>query len=77
MNKKIITALLLIISLLVLGACSKKTQESAPALDSTAQESESGSDLGSDLDDASTLGDDLNVEDTSETDAALTEIQNI
>ena len=76
MSKKIIIALLLIISLLVLGACGKKAM--TPLQDSATQASETASDLGSDLDDASTLGDDLNVDDTSsDTDVALSEIQNI
>ena len=81
MNKKTIIALFLVFSVLVLIGCGKKSDTQSDMKESASSESAQTSqagDLSSELDDSGQLGDDLNVDDDSgDTDAALSEIQNI
>ena len=76
MNKKMIIALLFVVSMVILAACSQKsaTQQPAKNMDQNPQPI----DLGNGLEDASSVDQDLNVDDTSgDTDAAVKEIQTI
>jgi len=74
MNKKTIIALLLVISVII-AACGQKAQVQQPV---TQADADQPIDLGEGMSDPGTLGTDLNVDDSSsDTDAAVNEIQNI